>query len=134
MFHCKAIVCSRIGGLPEIGEEGITGLFFVPLTCLLVMFCPSDPNIISGPVFGGQVSAKMGKAGRKKALREYSQGLYNERLMACYKKSDCHSVPGFEGTCQLRRRRMRAGELERLSAGALERRFSVITRRKEIIR
>ena len=30
MLHGKPVICSRIGGLPEIVDDGVTGLLFEP--------------------------------------------------------------------------------------------------------
>lgn len=81
MFYAKPVICSRIGGLPEIVDDGVTGLLFEPgdadelsqkIRCLW-----DNPGLCS----------KMGQAGRQKALREYSPGKYYQRLMAAYKKT-----------------------------------------------
>lgn len=81
MLHGKPIVCSRIGGLPEIVEEGKTGLLFEPGNteelAEKVRYLWERPELC----------AKMGEAGREKALREYSSEKYYERLMGVYKRA-----------------------------------------------
>jgi glycosyltransferase involved in cell wall biosynthesis len=72
------VIASRIGGLPHVVDDGITGLLFEPgnpealvkeLRCLW-----EDPELCR----------RMGEAGRQKAMREYSADRYYERLMAVY--------------------------------------------------
>ena len=81
MLRGKPIVCSRIGGLPEIVDDGVTGLLFEPgnveelaekVRCLW-----DSPDLCR----------QMGEAGRQKALREYSPDRYYERLMALYQRA-----------------------------------------------
>jgi glycosyltransferase involved in cell wall biosynthesis len=81
MIHGKPIVCSQIGGLSEIVEEGKTGLLFEPGNAEdlaeKIRYLWERPELC----------AKMGEAGREKALREYSLSKYYERLMGVYKKA-----------------------------------------------
>ncbi len=81
MLHGKAVICSRIGGLPEIVEDGRTGLLFEPGNAeelaRKVRYLWERPELCR----------RMGRAGREKALREYSPESYYERLMACYEKA-----------------------------------------------
>jgi glycosyltransferase involved in cell wall biosynthesis len=81
MLHGKPVVCSRIGGLPEIVEDGITGLLFeagnAEELSQKIRFLWERPELC----------ARMGKAGREKALKEYSLEKYYERLMLCYDKA-----------------------------------------------
>jgi glycosyltransferase involved in cell wall biosynthesis len=81
MLHNKPVICSRIGGLPEIVDEGETGLLFEPgnvkdLTSKIRLLY-QDPELC----------LKMGKAGREKVLNEYSPDKYYERLMNIYQKA-----------------------------------------------
>jgi len=81
MVRGKPVVCSRIGGLPEIVDDGVTGLLFEPGKAAdlaeKIRFLWDRPD----------VCRKMGQTGRKKALREYSPEKYYERLMAVYEKA-----------------------------------------------
>ena len=81
MLHGKAIICSDIGGLPEIVDDGVTGL----------LFKPGDADDLAEKIRylweQPDLCAKMGQAGRNKALSEYSTEKYYERLMEAYKKA-----------------------------------------------
>jgi glycosyltransferase involved in cell wall biosynthesis len=74
----KPVVCSRIGGLPEIVEEGVTGLLFRPGDA------PDLTEKIRYLWERPDVCHQMGQAGREKVLREYSPQRFYERLMAVY--------------------------------------------------
>jgi len=79
--HETPVVCSRIGGLPEIVDDGTTGLLFEPGNsddlAEKIQYLWDRPDL----------RRKMGRAGREKALREYSPEKYYERLMAVYEKA-----------------------------------------------
>lgn len=75
------VVCSRIGGLPEIVEDGVTGLLFEPGNAEeladKIQFLCDRPS----------VCREFGERGREKVLREYSAERYYERLMAAFDKA-----------------------------------------------
>ena len=81
MLHGKPVICSCIGGLPEIVDDGVTGLLFEPgnVDDLVkkIQYLWDRPDLCR----------EMGQAGREKALREYSPERYYERLMAVYRKA-----------------------------------------------
>jgi glycosyltransferase involved in cell wall biosynthesis len=81
MLNGKPVVCSRIGGLPEIVEDGVTGLLFEPGNAKdladKIRYLWDRPDLCT----------KMGRAGREKAMREYSPDKYYERLMTAYRKA-----------------------------------------------
>lgn len=81
MLHSKPIVCSRIGGLPEIVGDGVTGLLFEPGNAEelseKIRYLWRRPDLCR----------RMGEAGREKALREYSPERYYERLMFVYRRA-----------------------------------------------
>ena len=81
MLYGKPVVCSRIGGLPEIVEDGVTGLLFEPGNAddlaEKIRYLWDHPELCQ----------KMGQTGREKVLREYSSEKYYERLIACYQKA-----------------------------------------------
>ena len=70
----RAVIATRIGGLPEMVEEGVDGLLVEP----------SDPSALAAAMRtladGPDVAQAMGKAGRVRAEREYSTDRYYERL------------------------------------------------------
>ena len=78
MGRALPVIGSRIGGLPEIIEEGLTGSLFEPgnaedlarqVRCLW-----EDP----------QLCRRMGIAGRQKVMRQYTEDAYFHNLMAVY--------------------------------------------------
>ncbi len=77
----KPVICSRIGGLPEIVDDGVTGLLFEPGN-------ESDlREKIDWLWKRPAVCRRMGEAGRKKAFREYSEERYYERLISFYHRT-----------------------------------------------
>jgi len=72
------VIASRIGGLPEIVEEGVTGSLFEPGN-------PEDlvqhvRRLWEDP----QLCNQMGRAGQQKVMREYTEDAYFHNLMAVY--------------------------------------------------
>jgi glycosyltransferase involved in cell wall biosynthesis len=78
MAHGRPVIAPRIGGIPEIVDDGVTGLLFEPGNAedladkVRYLWDRSD------------LCRQMGRAGRSKALREYSSGRYYERLLVLY--------------------------------------------------
>ncbi len=81
MAHGKPVIAPRIGGSPEIVDDGETGL----------LFTPGDVEDLAEKVRylwnRLDICRQMGRAGREKALREYSPERYYERLMAMYEEA-----------------------------------------------
>jgi glycosyltransferase involved in cell wall biosynthesis len=81
MWRQKPVICSRIGALPEIVEDGITGL----------LFTPGDADDLANKIRylweRPDVCKKMGQAGREKVLSRYSPQKYYELLMDAYQKA-----------------------------------------------
>jgi len=81
MLSGKPVICSRIGGLGEIVEDGVTGLLFES----------GNSHDLAEKIWylwnRPELCQRMGQAGREKALREYSPEKHYERLMAAYKKA-----------------------------------------------
>lgn len=78
MLHGKSVVCSNIGGLPEIVADGENGLLFQPGDYMdlaaKIEWLWNRPDRCGA----------LGQAGRDKVLREYSPDKYYERLMNLY--------------------------------------------------
>jgi glycosyltransferase involved in cell wall biosynthesis len=81
MLYGKPVVCSRIGGLPEIVEHGKTGLLFTPgdaaELAARIQYLWDRPDLCR----------RMGEAGLAKARREYSTEKYYARLMASFDRA-----------------------------------------------
>ena len=81
MRHGKPVICSNIGGLSEIVEDGKTGLLFEPGNSKdlaeKINYLYAKPELCK----------EMGQAGRRKVLDEYSPRKYYEQLMTVYHKA-----------------------------------------------
>ncbi len=84
------VVCSRIGGLPEIIEDGVTGRLF---TAGDAQACArAIGELWSNPALARQ----MGTAGQQKTRQEYTPQRYYERLMATYDAAMANPLPDEE--------------------------------------
>ncbi|HPC94070.1 MAG TPA: glycosyltransferase family 4 protein [Sedimentisphaerales bacterium] len=97
MMMGRPVICSNIGGLPEIVDAGNTGLLFE--TDNASDLARKIRYLYERPALCRQ----MGAAGRAKALREYSTQACYRRLMAAFEKAQqkvdrrqdpCHSHDG----------------------------------------
>ena len=81
MLHEKAVICSDIGGLSDIVDNGVTGLLSEPGSKVdlndKIQYLWQNPELCQ----------KMGRAGRDKVLREYSKEQHYKRLIQVYKKA-----------------------------------------------
>ena len=75
------VIASRIGALPEIVEDGVTGFLFDPGNIKELM---SKMKILWE---NKDLCREMGKAARRKAIQDYSEDVYYKRLIALYKKA-----------------------------------------------
>jgi glycosyltransferase involved in cell wall biosynthesis len=78
MSHGIPVIASKIGGLPEIVEDGVTGILSEPgnaedLAAKMQMLW-ENPDLCR----------QMGRAGRQKVMREYTEDTYFQNLMAVY--------------------------------------------------
>lgn len=80
MSHGIAVVCSRIGGLPEIVEEGVNGLLYEPRNAgelaARIQTLWQNPDLCK----------KFGDAGRKKMENQYNAEKLMDKLMEIYGK------------------------------------------------
>lgn len=82
MAYGKPVIGSRIGGIPEMVEEGVNGYLFEPGNAddlkdkLELMLSKPKKDI-----------EQMGKTARDKVEREYNAELHYERLMEVYNKA-----------------------------------------------
>jgi glycosyltransferase involved in cell wall biosynthesis len=78
MLAAKPVICARIGGLPEIVEDGLTGLLFEP----------GDAQDLASKIAllweNPEWCRRLGEAGRAKALQDYTPERHYERLMDVY--------------------------------------------------
>ncbi len=81
MLQAKPVICSRIGGLPEIVEDGKTGLIFEPGNA--EDFAKKINYLYERP----ELCKKMGVAGKEKVIKEYSPQIYYQRLMNVYNQA-----------------------------------------------
>ena len=81
MLHGKAVIASNIGGIPEIVEDGVTGLLFEPGN---VEDLAEKIRYLWEQL---ELCRQMGQAGREKAIRQYSPEKYYSRLMDVYDKA-----------------------------------------------
>ena len=81
MMRGKPVIASRIGGMAEIVDDGVTGLLFEP----------GDADELAEKVRTlweqPGLCRRMGRAGREKALREYTHEAYYDRLMEACRKA-----------------------------------------------
>ncbi len=78
MLSAKPVICSRLGGLPDIVDDQVTGL----------LFRHDDTSDLTDQVKWlwdhPSLSRRLGLAGRKKAEDEYSPEAFYARLMRAY--------------------------------------------------
>ncbi len=81
MLHGKPVICPRIGGLPEIVDDGETGFLFEP----------GDAADLAGKIRRlwdrPALCRRMGRAARRKAERQYRPERYYARLMDVYRQA-----------------------------------------------
>jgi len=81
MSHGLPLVCSRIGGLPEIVEDRKTGLLYEPGNADELAICIR--TLWQNP----DLCQRLGEAGRKKMYEEYDAEKLVDRLLGIYEKA-----------------------------------------------
>lgn len=81
MAHGKPLIASQLGGIPEIVEEGKTGLLFEPGKSKKL--AEKIKALWENP----DACRSMGQAGRQKARKEYSYQRHYERLSQVYEEA-----------------------------------------------
>ena len=82
MLRGRPVIASRLGGISEVVDDGVTGLLFeagnTEDLAEKIQYLWDNPELCR----------KMGEAGREKALREYTPDVYYERLMDMYQTAE----------------------------------------------
>jgi glycosyltransferase involved in cell wall biosynthesis len=81
MAHGVPVIASRIGGLPELVEDGVTGLLFTPGNAADLA------GKISVLVQDSDLCRRLGRAAWNKVACSDTQDHYFDRLMAAYEKA-----------------------------------------------
>ena len=80
MVASHAVVATEVGGVPELVEDGVTG-FLVP---------PRDPDALAEAlqklIADPELRRRMGQAGRKKALKEFTLDRMLQETERVYKE------------------------------------------------
>jgi len=81
MSHGVPVIASRIGALPKIVEDGVTGLLFEPgnvggLAEMMVRIWEDS-----------ELCQRLGAAARQKAVREYAPETYCQNLLSAYREA-----------------------------------------------
>ena len=81
MGHSLPIIASRIGGIPELVEDGVTGLLFEPGNSADLM---AKMQLLSKNT---DLCHEMGKAGRERVIRKYSEDAYYGGIISVYQSA-----------------------------------------------
>ena len=80
MAACRPIVASRVGGIPEIIEEGVDGYLVEPMD--VDNLAERCRRLIESP----DVARNMGEQGRKRVERDFSATVMADRVISVYKE------------------------------------------------
>jgi len=90
MSYGLPVIASRIGGLPEVVEDGRTGLLFEP---------GNDVELAAklDSLWHDEARCReMGRAARQKVEREYGADVFFERLMGAYERAIRRGTPALQ--------------------------------------
>lgn len=81
MGYSLPVIASRIGALPEIVEDGVTGYLFQPGDVEDLAY--RMKLLWDNP----ELCKQMGDAGRKKVIRDYNENIFFDRLLSVYEQA-----------------------------------------------
>jgi glycosyltransferase involved in cell wall biosynthesis len=81
MSHGLPVIASRIGGLAELVEDGVTGFLFEPGN--VEDLAKKMKRLWHNP----DLCRQIGIGGREKAMRKYSEDIYYKHLMVVYERA-----------------------------------------------
>lgn len=80
MATSRAVVASRVGGIPEIVDDGVEGILVEPMD--VTRLAESCLRLIDSP----ETAMKMGELARKKVVQEFSATAMADRVAGLYKE------------------------------------------------
>jgi glycosyltransferase involved in cell wall biosynthesis len=80
MAASRAVVASRVGGIPEIVEDGVEGILVEPMD--VNQLAESCGRLIESP----ETAMKMGEQARKRVVQEFSATAMADRVAGLYKE------------------------------------------------
>jgi glycosyltransferase involved in cell wall biosynthesis len=80
MAASRAVVASRVGGIPEIVEDGVEGILVEPMD--VNRLAESCVRLIDSP----ETAMKMGEQARKRVVQDFSASVMADRVEGLYKQ------------------------------------------------
>jgi len=80
MAASRAVVASRVGGIPEIVEDGVEGILVEPMDA--TQLAENCGRLIESP----EIAMKMGEQARKRVVQEFSAVAMADRVAGLYKE------------------------------------------------
>lgn len=77
-----AVVASRVGGIPEVVEDGVTGLLVPPGDDFDAQLTRALDSLLAAP----ETAARLGAAGRERAVREFGWDAVARRTVHLYEE------------------------------------------------
>lgn len=77
-----AVVASRVGGIPEVVEDGVTGLLVSTEDDFEAQLARALDSLLADP----EAAARMGEAGRERAVREFGWDAVARRTVQLYEE------------------------------------------------